>query len=77
MDTATPLTDKNILQLAFVQFQNCKMVVLDYPIYVQKLKIYNECMRHGSPDRQGHIVTTLQKESGYGRYGNMMPHRHR
>ncbi|KAG2144783.1 hypothetical protein BD769DRAFT_1347056, partial [Suillus cothurnatus] len=27
------------------------------------------------PDRQGHIVATFPKESGYGRYRNMTPHR--
>ncbi|KAG1875113.1 hypothetical protein C8R48DRAFT_691508 [Suillus tomentosus] len=29
-----------------------------------------------SPDRQGHIVATFPKESGYGRYRNMTPHHH-
>ncbi|KAG1754583.1 hypothetical protein EDB19DRAFT_1626687 [Suillus lakei] len=29
-----------------------------------------------SPNRQGHIVATLPKESGYGRYRNMTPHHH-
>ncbi|KAH7926807.1 hypothetical protein BV22DRAFT_1032555 [Leucogyrophana mollusca] len=29
-----------------------------------------------SPDRQGHIVATLPKKSGYGRYRNMTPHRY-
>ncbi|KAG2078136.1 hypothetical protein BDR04DRAFT_1087855 [Suillus decipiens] len=29
-----------------------------------------------SPNRQGHIVATFPKESGYGRYRNMTPHRY-
>ncbi|KAG2157285.1 hypothetical protein DEU56DRAFT_763853 [Suillus clintonianus] len=29
-----------------------------------------------SPNRQGHIIATLPKESGYGRYRNMTPHHH-
>ncbi|KAG1891196.1 hypothetical protein F4604DRAFT_1525737, partial [Suillus subluteus] len=27
------------------------------------------------PNRQSHIVATFPKESGYGRYRNMTPHR--
>ncbi|OAX43363.1 hypothetical protein K503DRAFT_168400 [Rhizopogon vinicolor AM-OR11-026] len=27
-----------------------------------------------SPNRQSHIVATLPRESGYGRYRNMTPH---
>ncbi|KAG1827110.1 uncharacterized protein BJ212DRAFT_1199470, partial [Suillus subaureus] len=29
------------------------------------------------PDRQSHIVATFPKESGYGRYRNMTPHRYK
>ncbi|KAG1768405.1 hypothetical protein EDD22DRAFT_872966 [Suillus occidentalis] len=29
-----------------------------------------------SSNRQGHIVATFPKESGYGRYRNMTPHNH-